>query len=217
MNSTKKGGRSPKLYTLTEVSKQTGISMPTLQKYKKEHADRIPSEGEGRKQRYPKKAFAVFRQLKKEGLERRKRRAGRPRKSASSKQASKSKKGKTVKQSEADGELLSLQKIRNLTGISYPTLLRYVKLHLDKLPHVGEGRKRRFKPEAVEVFREIRRNSPRGRRPKDSSLSPKAGGAKLKRLEQKIDRLEKGQSLLERQVRQLNELLRKPMTITMKR
>ena len=42
-----------KLYTLTEVSKITNISMPTLQRYKKAYQDRIPSTGEGRRQRYP--------------------------------------------------------------------------------------------------------------------------------------------------------------------
>jgi len=43
--------RSKDLLTLSEVSRRTGISMPTLQKYKKQNADEIPSVGEGRKQR----------------------------------------------------------------------------------------------------------------------------------------------------------------------
>ena len=67
-----------KLLTLTEVSKRTKISMPTLQRYKKLYQSRIPSEGQGRKQRYPETALAVFLQLKKENIGRR----GRPRKNA---------------------------------------------------------------------------------------------------------------------------------------
>ena len=65
-----------KLYTLTEVSKATGISMPTLQRYKKLYQERIPSEGEGRKQRYPRKAFAVFEKIRDENLKKRGRPAG---------------------------------------------------------------------------------------------------------------------------------------------
>src|SRR5581483_7591041 len=66
-----------KLLTLTEVAKRTGISMPTLQKYKKQHADRIPSQGKGRGQRYPEASLSVFSSLRDENMKRR----GRPRKS----------------------------------------------------------------------------------------------------------------------------------------
>ena len=57
-----------KLLTLTEVANRTKISMPTLQRYKKLYQDRIPSEGAGRKQRYPKSAIPVFLELKKDEL-----------------------------------------------------------------------------------------------------------------------------------------------------
>ena len=40
-----------KLYTLSEISQKSGISMPTLQRYKKLYQVRIPSVGKGRKQR----------------------------------------------------------------------------------------------------------------------------------------------------------------------
>ena len=74
------GGKSlaskEKLYTLTEVSKLAGVSMPTLQRYKKLYQDRIPSVGEGRRQRYPKRAIAAIQKLKAENLKKR----GRPRK-----------------------------------------------------------------------------------------------------------------------------------------
>src|SRR5687768_3766054 len=65
--------------TLTEVARRTGISMPTLQKYKKRFADRIPSVGKGRAQRYREDALQVFSQLRDENMSRR----GRPRKDAS--------------------------------------------------------------------------------------------------------------------------------------
>src|SRR5437763_9695653 len=65
-----------KLYTLSEISQKTGISMPTLQRYKKTYQDRIPSEGQGRKQRYPENALPVFDEIKNENAGKR----GRPRK-----------------------------------------------------------------------------------------------------------------------------------------
>src|SRR5215210_3377156 len=68
-----------KLYTLSEISTQTGISMPTLQRYKKMYQDRLPSVGKGRKQRYPQSALPVFDEIKTENAGRR----GRPRKDAS--------------------------------------------------------------------------------------------------------------------------------------
>src|SRR6186713_740206 len=68
-----------KLYTLSEISSRTGISMPTLQRYKKMYQSRIPAEGKGRKQRYPEESLPVFEQLRVENAGRR----GRPRKDAS--------------------------------------------------------------------------------------------------------------------------------------
>src|SRR5260370_10291911 len=69
-----------KLYTLSEVSQHTGISMPTLQRYKKTYQGRIPSQGLGRKQRYPEHALPVFEELRTENAGRR----GRPRQDATS-------------------------------------------------------------------------------------------------------------------------------------
>jgi hypothetical protein len=69
-------GAGGKLFTLSEMSRRTGISMPTLQRYKKLYQHRIPSSGAGRKQRYPESALAVFAQLRSENEKRR----GRPRK-----------------------------------------------------------------------------------------------------------------------------------------
>ena len=72
---------TPSLLTLTEVSERTGISMPTLQRYKKEFQDRIPSVGKGRKQRYPADSLDVFQEIKKENIKKR----GRPKKSGGGK------------------------------------------------------------------------------------------------------------------------------------
>ena len=55
-----------KLYTLSDISQHTGISMPTLQRYKKTYQGRIPSQGLGRKQRYPEHALPVFEELRTE-------------------------------------------------------------------------------------------------------------------------------------------------------
>ncbi|HYU36176.1 MAG TPA: hypothetical protein VEW48_28800 [Thermoanaerobaculia bacterium] len=62
------------------------------------------------------------------------------------------------------GNLLTLTEISKQTGISYPTLVRYVRIYSDRLPHEGRGRGRRFYPEAVNVFRELRQESGRGGR-----------------------------------------------------
>jgi hypothetical protein len=66
------------LYSLIEIAEKTGINATTLSRYANLYPDRIPSEGEGRKRRYPAGAIPVFRQLKEEGLSRK----GRPRKEA---------------------------------------------------------------------------------------------------------------------------------------
>lgn len=206
-------GAKKKLYTLTEVSKRTGISMPTLQKYKKEHADRIPSVGEGRRQRYPREAFSVFSKLKEESLARR----AENRRKAVKRTAKKSRRKSGSRTAEG---LLSLQQIKEITGISYPTLLRYVRLHLDRIPHEGTGRRRRYKPEAVEVFREIRRQSPRGRRKGAGKAKAGGGGVDgrtLKALERRLEGLERSHSALERQLREVARLLKKPVTVKLQR
>jgi DNA-binding transcriptional MerR regulator len=200
------------MYTLTEVSKRTGISMPTLQKYKKEHADRIPSVGDGRRQRYPREAFDVFSKLKEESLARR----------AESRRSSKRSAARSPRKSgsrTAEG-LLSLQQIKEITGISYPTLLRYVRLHLDRIPHVGTGRRRRYKPEAVDVFRELRRQSPRGRRKaagSDKSAAAGVDGRSLKTVERRLEGVERSQAALERQLREVARLLKRPVTVKLQR
>jgi len=73
-----------------------------------------------------------------------------------------------------------LTQISKTTKISYPTLVRYVRLYSNRLPHEGKGRARRFYPEAVDVFRSLRQQSGRGgRRPGRPAGRPAgAGGAR---------------------------------------
>jgi hypothetical protein len=212
-----------KLYTLSEISNKTGISMPTLQRYKKLYQDRIPAEGRGRKQRYPDSALPVFDQIRNENLGRR----GRPRKdpnaprpAAGSKRpaakgrpaaaAAPAKAGaargaagrrgaskraaaapapapargrgrgpgrKAAASGGGTGKLMTLTQISEDTGISYPTLVRYVRLHGDRLPHEGKGRGRRFYPQAVDMFRELRSESGRGGRKPNAANTAKAAKA----------------------------------------
>ena len=203
-----------KLYTLTEISEKTNISMPTLQRYKKGYQDRIPSVGKGRKQRYPEEAVPVFEQIKKENIKRR----GRPRKSGAPAKPS----GGVKKAKKADTSgLLTLTKIAEETGISYPTLVRYVKLYKDRIPHRGSGRGRRFMPEAVDVFKQIRAESPRGRRKKSASAGTAAPsrqvGAGDGTLSRRVAALERSSADLEKQIKELIKQLKKPLKVTIKR
>ncbi|HEV8631365.1 MAG TPA: helix-turn-helix domain-containing protein [Thermoanaerobaculia bacterium] len=216
-----------RLLTLTAVSKRTGISMPTLQKYKKRYAARIPSQGKGRTQRYPESSLPVFSQLRDENMARR----GRPRKNAAApvrRRGRAARKGRAVRKGSGQGEgLLTLTQVAQRTKISYPTLLRYVKTSLDRIPHVGSGRRRRFKSDAVGVFQQLRASSRPGRprgsgkaasrrgaggarhgRPPGSGRAAAAGamaglGAILKRLEQRLARVE--------------EQLKKPLRVEVRR
>lgn len=231
-----------KLYTLTEVSKKTGISMPTLQRYKKLYQARIPSEGTGRSQRYYESALKVFEELKKENIGRR----GRPRKNAAAEskpKAAKKKKGgarksakKAARSASKSGDkedLLTLTEIGKRTGISYPTLLRYVRMNLSEIPHEGSGRARRYKPEAVEVFKEMRKSSTRGRQPKakkaqaatkaktrtrrSSKRTKVAAASSNGDLAARLRELEKSQKQLERLVNKLEKQLNKPLRLVAQR
>ncbi len=219
-----------KLFTLSEISTRTGISMPTLQRYKKTYQDRIPSVGQGRKQRYPESALPVFDELKNENIGRRgrprkdpnaprperptasKRRPGRPAKKSAAAKATRGRKaastraaaapapakrrgrppGRPAKKAagaargraaagrgagKANSNLLTLTQISEQTGISYPTLVRYVRVHADRLPSEGKGRARRFYPQAVDVFRQLRSESGRGGRKKGSGAAAKGRAA----------------------------------------
>jgi predicted DNA-binding transcriptional regulator AlpA len=252
----RRGGESAdeKLYTLSEISQRTGISMPTLQRYKKMYQDRLPSVGKGRKQRYPESALPVFDEIKTENAGRR----GRPRKDASAPRperatASKRRPGRPAKKTPAvaakrpgrpakkataaraaasgrktaaasgraggraqkSGNLLTLTQISEQTGISYPTLVRYVRINADRLPSEGKGRARRFYPQAVDVFRQLRQESGRGGRKAGSSgaaakpagrgrgraAAAASGGESNSVLQQRLKALEKTQQNLEKKLK----------------
>ena len=61
----------PRLYTLTEMSEKTGISLASLSKYLRDHPDRIPSQIVGKMRKFPPQAVDTFRQIKMENLGRR--------------------------------------------------------------------------------------------------------------------------------------------------
>jgi excisionase family DNA binding protein len=263
-----------KLFTLSEISQRSGISMPTLQRYKKTYQDRIPSVGTGRKQRYPEHALPVFAELRSENAgkrgrprknaaatasagatakrrpgrpgrrpgaaaksrgtaaaaastarrrpgrprkvqpatpARRGRPPGRPRKAAAARRGrppGRPRKAAAARRGRPPGRrtgrvgrppgsgrtgltgrkvgrpagagrakraaagrgktagLLTLTEISKTTGISYPTLVRYVRLYSNRLAHEGKGRARRFHREAVDEFRKLRAESGRGGRRK---------------------------------------------------
>jgi DNA-binding transcriptional MerR regulator len=211
------------LLTLSAVSKRTGISMPTLQRYKKEYQSRIPSEGKGRKQRYPESALPVFEEIKKENIARR----GRPRKGGGGRKKAKagrptgSRRGAGRGRKAASGGggkqgLLTLTEIGKRTGISYPTLTRYVKLHLKEIPHEGKGRSRRYHPEAVEVFNRLRGQSGRGRKAGGGRRGP-GGGARKAAAAGGDGRLGPRVRALEKAVNELTKLVRRPIRVTLSR
>lgn len=219
---------SDRLYTLTEVADKTGISMPTLQRYKKNYQDRIPSVGKGRRQRYPEEALPVFEEIKQENIQRR----GRPPKKDGGKKAGKATRAKKAAPAKEKEGLLTLTAISEQTDISYPTLVRYVKLYGDRIPSEGKGRSRRYHPEAVEVFKQLRAESPRGRRKKSAtgaakpraakaaSAPARAGGARGEAggdLAKRVASLERSQDDLEREIKELIKHLKKPLKVTIDR
>lgn len=210
----------PSLLTLSSIGQQTGISYPTLQRYVRLFGDRIPHEGEGRKRRYHPDAVAVFRELRAESKPGRKPKAA-PAKSP----ARKKRKARVAAKPEAAApKLLTLTAIGQQTGISGPTLQRYLKLYGDRIPHEGEGRKRRYHPEAVAVFREIRSRSKRGRKPKAKVAAAKtpvrrkrkARAARARR-QPAAGSVEARLAALEAQVSLVLQKLDQPITITLNR
>jgi DNA-binding transcriptional MerR regulator len=227
--------RGERLYSLSEVSARTGISLQSLRRYRTLFSDRVPSTGEGRRQRFPAGALPVFQQLKEEGMARRGRgrkraasgslAAGAGRKRRGRKRGGITRPARPVAARRGNGRrgraaaatasnrdsLLTLVEIGRRTGISYPTLLRYVRLHLDQLPHTGSGRKRRFRPAAVEQFQKLRSESRRGRR-----AAVRADGASPA-LSRQLARLERGQRSLALQIRDLRRALARPVRVRLER
>lgn len=190
------GNEDRELLTLTEVSERTGISMPTLGKYKKAYADRIPSVGEGRTQRYPVEALEVFEEIKQENLKKR----GRPAKS---------------EKKSSSNELLPLTKIAERTGISYPTLRRYAQEHEDEIPSEGEGRKRRYHPEAIEVFKRIYGDGKPG--PAKKKVRPRKREVSDASLAQRVQALERSQEKLLEKTDAILKQLKEPIKVKVSR
>lgn len=207
------------LLTLSEVSNRTGISMPTLQRYKKNYQNRLPTVGKGRKQRYPEEALPIFEEIKKENIAKR----GRPpKKSSGGKRTPKRGRGRKAKSAgSSDNEgLLTLTEVAERTGISYPTLVRYVKLHRERIPFEGRGRRKRYHPEAVEIFQQIRSESPRGRRKggaKKSGGRAAGSGSTDGSLGRRLQSLERSQERLTQEIRELVKHLKKPVKVTVER
>jgi DNA-binding transcriptional MerR regulator len=230
---------------LSEVGERTGISMPSLLRYKKEHQGRIPAVGKGRTQRYPVEALPVFEAIKRENLSKRGRpkgsggraaKAGRPAGGARRAASGGGRRGgrSAAGAAAAGGELLTLTEVGEKTGISYPTLRNYVERHGDRIPSVGEGRRRRFPPEAVPVFRELRAESRPGRKPAGGAAARKAerpGGARRAagggagaaatdgvgsaELARRVAELAKRQERLQRDLERAHELLTRPAQATL--
>lgn len=233
------------LMTLTEVSKRAKISMPTLQRYKKEYQARIPSVGKGRKQRYPEEALAVFEEIKKENLARR----GRPpkKKAAASKGRSKAKAqgaksrrapkkstrtrkaaSPSAQPAEEGQEAMSLLQISKQTGIEYTKLQRLVKKYMDEIPHVGKGRTRRYLAGAVDKLQELStgvQKTVRSRVAKAKKAVQKKAAEtgvdeeglkrKLASLEKAHEQLKKDYDQLSKDVKSLTRNLKKSIKITL--
>ena len=185
-----------KLLTLTEVARAAGVSIPTAQTYKKKYQKRLPAIGSGRLQRYRPKAVALFKQLREENRRNR---------------------GARRATTTSDGtRLLSLAEINRRTKISYPTLLRYVRLHDREIPSVGIGRARRFQPGAVEVFQRLRSQSRKGRRPKSETLAGRSAQGTDRALADRIRKIESMQADLAQQLEEVVRLLKQPLRVTIR-
>lgn len=224
-------GTEEGLLTLTEVSKRSNISMPTLQRYKKLYQSRIPSVGKGRKQRYLESSLAIFEQLKNENIGRRGRpkkavgkvgrpagrpvgrppgrppgrpAAAKPAAAAAAPAATPARRGRKPSSS----GLMTLTEISKRAQVSYPTAVRYVRLFLDRLPHEGEGRRRRFYSGAVEVFNQLREEGGRGGQ-RVKRIAGRAVEAIESGVSDRIKQLEKAQQNFEKKLRTLAQSLQK--------
>ena len=242
-------------FSLMEVAQETGIAMPILLRYKREHPDRIPSTGSGAQQRFPEAAFAVFEEIHAQESESHDRPRGGgfgllslPRIRRAKQEPQDAGEGEPVDADEAPasektpgraqgsptsaappGEAtLTLKDISEQLGIPYPTIARYATKHEDRIPHEGTGRGRRFPPEAVKVFRRIRKESKPGR-PKKSE-SKRRGKARPARaaagagragddggLAARLEQLESRQQRIEDMVRELLAEVRRPLVATVRR
>jgi DNA-binding transcriptional MerR regulator len=179
-------------YSLVEVAQKTGIPMPILLRYKREHPDRVPSIGSGSQQRFPEEAIEVLTQIHQEatGREEEPRRGGfgllslprlrkqvrRPDEDEEAAEAKPAKRGR-ASTGAATGEGMTLVEVSEKLDIPYPTVARYASQHGDRIPHHGSGRSRRFPEAALEVFEQIRNESKPGRPPKKKAKAKREATA----------------------------------------
>jgi len=280
-----------RMFSLMEVAQETGIAMPILLRYKREHPERIPSIGSGAQQRFPEEAFAIFAEIREEESQERDlpRRGGfgllslprirrahhepreepsatREEPSAAREEPSAAREEPSAAREEPSagrrrpaiaivgqpaaepapsaepgprttGEAtLTLKDISGQLGIAYPTVARYAAKFPDRIPHEGDGRQRRFPPEALAVFEQIRKESKPGRPPKSKTAKaatarPARGQAAQptaprpatvaapmneSRLLRRIERLEREHVELEALVRSLRDELQRPLRATIR-
>ena len=196
--------RNGNLLTLGEVAQRAGVSIPTAQAYKRKYQDRLPSVGSGRTQRYKTSAVAVFKKLRAENAQNRGRKRGNQAASAPL----------PAKARPAQNGSLSLAEITRRTRISYPTLLRYLKIHGTRIPSIGSGRTRRFPAQAVAVFEELRGQSRGGRKPAADRRTGDGGTDAV--LTQRVRRIEDLQASLSQSLAEILRLLKQPMRITVR-
>ncbi len=118
---------------------------------------------------------------------------------------------------------MTLTQISDTHSISYPTLVRYVRLPVIASEQ-GKGRARRFYPQAVDVFRQLRQESGRGGRKKrrrgEEAGGPRSRGAPRRRdydagealsgaFHQRLKQIEKAQQGLEKKLKGLVDNLTK--------
>jgi hypothetical protein len=181
--------------TLGEVARAAGVSVPTAQAYKKKYQDRLPSVGSGRTQRYRPQAVDVFRRLREENRTRR---------------------GRGGAES-GGSDVLSLAEIGRRTKISYPTLLRYLRVHGKAIPSVGSGRARRFPHNALGVFERLRSESRGGRKPSGAAYANgRSASGTDAALADRIRRIESMQAELAQQLQEVVRLLKQPLQVTIR-
>jgi predicted DNA-binding transcriptional regulator AlpA len=110
-------------------------------------------------------------------------------------------------------KLLTLSEIHHKTGIAMATLAKYVRQSPRKFPSEGRGRRRRYYRQAVEVFKKMRAQSRRGPKPGQRRGALGAAGRGLGRVSTQIKRLERRSRGIERSLKRLERLARKPLRL----
>ena len=214
-----RGRRGGELLTLNELARRAGVSLATAHRYRRQHGDLLPARGEGRSRRYLLSAVEALRTLVARKKRERHGAGGRP--PASGKAAAKrasartSTPAATARRPRGNASLLSLRKISQSTGISYPTLLRYLARHGQSIPQVGSGRLRRFPPEAVPVFVSLREHRGRLARQEEVAARGRKGGDP--HLLRRLQALEEAHAELTRKMRRLQRMLDRPWRVTLNR